>query len=181
VTQGDGDGLSETERAERAEILQQLSAAHAQLRDADVALRSVMTSRDDAFQQAADLQTRWEAADVMLRHLRLAFENASRERDELTVRLLLLEQRLAGTPRPGASVPRAELIEAEGVADELRARIRQRRGTAKRLRARNATLRDEVQRARADADEARAALAARASLPRRVIRRLRSRRAEPSP
>ena len=166
---------------ERREILAQLAAAHAQLREADLALRSVMTTRDEAFQQAADLQTRWEATDVQLRHLRLAFENAARERDEVTVRLLLLEQRLAGLPRPGATVPRAELIEAEAGTEELKARLRQRRGTAQRLRARNAKLRGETQRASAEADEARAALAARASLPRRVVRRLRSRRARPSP
>jgi ubiquinone/menaquinone biosynthesis C-methylase UbiE len=165
---------------ERGEILAQLAAAHAQLRDADSALRSVMTGRDDAFQAAADLQTRWEATDVQLRHLRLAFENAGRERDELTVRLLLLEQQLAGAPRPGASVPRSELIEAEGANEELRARLRQRRGTAKRLRARNAKLREQAERASAEADEARAALAARVSLPRRVVRRLRSRRASSS-
>ncbi len=170
MTQHDGDSLTEAERAGRAwqadrtEILAQLSAAHAQLREAEVALRSAMTSRDDAVQQAADLQTRWEATAVQLRHLRLAFKNAGRERDELTVRLILVEQQLAGSPRPGATVPRAELIEAEGVADELRARLRQRRGTAQRLRARNAKLRDEAQRARVEADEARAALAA-AGLP----------------
>jgi SAM-dependent methyltransferase len=159
---------------ERREILGQLEAAHAQLRDADVALRSVMTDRDGAFQQAADLQARWEAADVQLRHLRLAFENAGRERDELAVRLVLLEQRLAGVPRPGAHVPRSELVEAENRAAELRAKLRQRRGTTTRLRA-------QVARARAEADEARAALAAGDSLPGRVVRRLRSRRADPSP
>ena len=163
---------------ERREILAQLSAAHAQLRDADLALRSVMTSRDEALQQAADLQTRWEATNVQLRHLRLAFENAGRERDELTVRLLRLEQQLAGLPRPGATVPRAELIEAENRTNEVRARLRRHRGTAQRLRAKNAHLREQVQRARAEADQARAA---RVSLPRRVVRRLRSRRAKPSP
>jgi 2-polyprenyl-3-methyl-5-hydroxy-6-metoxy-1,4-benzoquinol methylase len=166
---------------ERREILAQLSAAHAQLRDADHSLRSLMTSRDEAFQQAADLQTRWEATDVQLRHLRLAFENAGRERDELTVRLLHLEQRLAGVPRPGATVPRAELNQAERRAEELRAKLRQRRGTRQRLRAWNAKLREQAQQARAEADEARAALAARVSLPRRVVRRLRSGRAKSSP
>ncbi len=165
--------------AERREILAQLSVAQKQLRDADSTLRSLMTARDDAFQQAADLQTRWEATDVQLRHLRLAFENAARERDELTLRLLLLEQELAGVPRPGASVPLAELAEAERQAEQLRARLRRRRGTAQRLRAKNRKLRAQARRARAEAEQARAALATRVSLPRRVVRRLRSRRAAP--
>ena len=166
--------------AERAEILAQLSAAHTQLRDADATLRSTMTGRDEAFQRAADLQTRWEATDVQLRHLRLAFENAARERDELTLRLLLLEQELAGVPRPGASVPLAELTEAEREAEQLRAKLRKRRGTAQRLRAKNRQLRKQAREAMAEAEEARATLAARVSLPRRVVRRLRSRRATPS-
>ena len=166
---------------ERDAILAQLADAQAQLRDADTALRSVMTGRDEAFQQAADLQTRWEATDVQLGHVRLAFENAGRERDDLTMRLLQLEQELAGVARPGATVPRAELVEAERRAEELRDKLRRRRGTARRLRARNRKLREQAQRARAGADEARAALAARVSLPRRVVRRLlRSRRSEPS-
>ena len=162
---------------ERGEILAQLAAAHARLRDADSALRSVMTGRDEAFQAAADLQTRWEATGVQLRHLRLAFENAGRERDELTVRLLLLEQQQAGAARPGATVPRAELIEAEARTAELKALLRRRRGTTKRLRERNEKLRAAALQARAEADQAAAALAARVSLPRRVVRRLRSRRA----
>jgi chromosome segregation ATPase len=166
--------------AERGAILAQLSAAHAQLREADAALRSVMTGRDEAFQRAADLQTRWEATDVQLRHLRLAFENAGRERDDLTLRLLLLEQQLAGLPRPGASVPLTELTKAERQAEQLQARLDKRRGTARRLRAKNRQLREQTRRARAEADDLRAALAARVSLPRRVVRRLRSRRAEPS-
>jgi SAM-dependent methyltransferase len=159
--------------AERADILAQLTTAHTQLRDADSALRSVMTGRDEAFQRAADLQTRWEATDIQLRHLRLAFENAARERDELMLRLLLLEQELAGRPRPGATVPLAEL-------EELRELLVRRRGTARRLRARNKQLREQARRARSEADAARAELAAQVSLPRRVVRRLRSRRVEPS-
>jgi SAM-dependent methyltransferase len=166
--------------AERGEILAQLSAAHSQLREADAALRSVMTDRDEAFQRAADLQTRWNATDVQLRHLRLAFENAGRERDELTLRLLLLEQQLAGLPRPGVSVPLAELAKAERETEQLAAKLRNRRGTARRLRVKNRELREQTRRARVEADEARAALAARVSLPRRALRRLRSRRAQPS-
>ena len=165
---------------ERDDILAQLSDAHGRLRDADVALRSVLTGRDEAFQQVADLHTRWEAADVQLRHLRLAFDNAGRERDDLTLRLLQLEQQLAGVARPGATVAREELNEAERRIEELQATLRHRRGKTKRLRAWNQNLRADAQRARAEADAARSALAARASLPRRLVRRLRARRAESS-
>ena len=77
-------------------------------------------------------------------------------------------------------MPRAELVEAERRADELRAKLRQRRGTTKRLRVRNQQLQRQTQRAQAEAHRARAALAASASLPRRVVRRLRARSAEPS-
>ena len=59
-----------------------------------------MTSRDEAFQQAADLQTRWEATDVQLRHLRLAFENAGRERDELTCGCSASSSSWPGCPVP---------------------------------------------------------------------------------
>jgi chromosome segregation ATPase len=175
--------MSELDQAarERTELIASLEEAQGRLREADAALRSVMAERDEAVQQAADLQTRWEATDVQLRHLRLAFDNAGRERDELTVRLLALEQKLAGAARPGASVPLAQLNDAVDEAAKLQARLQQRRGTAKRLRAKNRTLRVQTRKARAEAAEARAALAARASLPRRVVRRLRAaRRAEPS-
>jgi chromosome segregation ATPase len=171
--------LDQTAR-ERTELIARLEEAQAMLRDADAALRSVMAERDEAVQQAADLQTRWAATDVQLRHLRLAFENAGRERDELTVRLLTLEQELAGVPRPGATVPLAQLNDAVRDAAKLQARLRRRQGTAERLRAKNRSLREQTRRARDEAAEARAALAARVSLPRRVVRRLRARRAEPS-
>jgi chromosome segregation ATPase len=171
--------LDQTAR-ERAELVSSLDEAQARLREADAALRSVMAERDEAVQHAADLQTRWEAADIQLRHLRFAFDNAGRERDELTVRLLALEQKLAGVGRPGASVPLAQLNDAVDEAANLQARLQRRRGTAKRLRAKNRTLRERTRRARAEAAAARAALDARVSLPRRVVRRLRARRAEPS-
>jgi predicted nucleic acid-binding Zn-ribbon protein len=140
-------------------------------------LRAARAERDEALQRAADLQTRWEATDVQLRHLRLAFDNAARERDDVMLRLLLLEQELAGLPRPGATVPRTELVEAQRRADELRDRLRHRRGTAKRVRGRNRALRELALRTRGEAEEARAALQAGASLPRRLVRRLRARRA----
>ena len=165
---------------ERAELVTGLEDAQARLREADAALRSVMAERDEAVQQAADLQTRWKATDGQLRHLRFAFENAARERDELTVRLLTLEQRLAGLARPGASVPLSQLNDAVREATRLRARLQRRRGTAKRLRAKNRSLRERTRRAQAEAADARAELAARVSLPRRVVRRVRAKRAGPS-
>lgn len=166
--------------AERAELVTGLEDAQARLRDADEALRSVMAERDEAVQQAADLQTRWTAHDVQLRHLRFALDNAARERDELTVRLLTLEQELAGVGRRGATVPLAQLNDAVREAARLQARLERRRGTAKRLRAKNRTLREQRRQARAEAAKVRADLAARVSLPRRALRRLRATRAEPS-
>jgi 2-polyprenyl-3-methyl-5-hydroxy-6-metoxy-1,4-benzoquinol methylase len=166
--------------SERADMLAQLEATHAQLRDADAAIRSVMTTRDEAFQQAADLQTRWQATDVQLRNLRQALENAARERDDVTLRLVLLEQELAGTGRPGGTVPRSELVAAERRAEELRAILRRRRGKTRRLRTSLQQLEQEAERARTDAEEARAALAAGASVPRRAARWLRSLRRPPT-
>ena len=139
-----------------------------------------MTGRDDAFQRAADLQTRWEAVDVQLRHLRLAFENAGRERDELTVRLSCSNRSWPGFPvraRRAAGGAGQGRGPGGGAAGQAEATSRHGATAARR----EPKLRRQAQRARARADKAQAALAAaRASLPRRVVRRLRARRAKPS-
>lgn len=84
--------------AERGAVIAQLEQAQQQLRDADAALRDLMGQRDDAVQNAAELDTRVQALTVQLDHQRSVAANAARERDDYGMRLIDAQQGAGGSP-----------------------------------------------------------------------------------
>lgn len=130
-------------RDERVVVLDEMESAHQRLRDADIAMREVISQRDEALQRVTDLHTQWEATTLQLDNQRAFASNAAAERDDLAVRLIDAAQRERKVPGPGESI-----ADAQAEIERLRAKL-----TATRTKLKGA--RRRAQRLRAERDVAR--------------------------
>lgn len=105
-------------RAEQVRMAGQWSAAesereelHQRLRDAGETIRSLLNERDEALQAVSELGSRIHALTQQLERQRLVAANAAVERDEIAMRLITAQQRLAEQRSPFDT-----LVDASGLA-----------------------------------------------------------------
>jgi Methyltransferase domain len=116
---------------ERVSVMDQLDGTHAQLRDADVALRGVMAERDQANDRVAELITQSDALRTQLDNQRAVADNAARERDDLA--MSLISQDRPTRPAAPAASPAAGAPDAE--TEKLRRQLRKARARVRALEA----------------------------------------------